>query len=242
MVHDDGDHHPRAGTAEASVAAVRGAVAEAQARLRGVVLRRLKGDHQTAEDVLQRFALRALERAAELRDPERVHGWLARVLASTLADQGRRLARGRECPGDPHEIARMAVAPEPEPAEWACDCIEPLLDAMRPDQAALIRRLDLDGAPQERLAAELGILPNALHVRHHRARRALAALLLAACVTCPVESFMMKCACPKPPAVDAARRAKSRQRAAPAGDRAVRFLGLRAHGQGRRHLAGCRSW
>ena len=189
-------------------AAVRGAIAQVQARLRGVVLRHLNGDRHGADDVLQRFALRALERAGELRDPERVNGWLGRVLSSTLADHGRELARRRECVEDPREFAEMLVAPEQEPAQWACDCMEPLLDALRPDQAALIRRLDLRGEPREGVAAELGILSNALHVRHHRARRALASLLLAACVTCPSDSFL-RCACPKPPSVDEARRARA---------------------------------
>ena len=198
--------------------AVRGVIAETQARLRGVVLRHLNGDRHGADDVLQRFALRALERAGELRDPARVHGWLGRVLSSTLADHGRELGRRRESLEDPREFAETLVAPEPEPAQWACDCIEPLLGALRPDQAALIRRLDLGGEPREVVAMELSILPNALHVRHHRARRSLAALLLAACVTCPSDSFM-RCACPKPPSVDEARR--------------VRAVACAAHGEAR---------
>ncbi|MDN3565100.1 hypothetical protein ACFQY5_38730 [Paeniroseomonas aquatica] len=78
---------------------------------------------------------------------------------------------------------------------------------MRADQAALIQRLDPRSDPSEGVAADLGILPNALHVRHHRARRALVSLLFAACVICPLESFM-RCACPKPPAVDKARRTR----------------------------------
>ena len=197
---------PCAGSA-ISHAAVRASIVEVQAKLRGVVIRHLHGDRHGADDVLQRFALRALERAGELRDPERVHGWLARVLSSTLADCGRELARRRECSEDLREFAEVLVAPEPETAAWVCDCIEPLLGAMRPDQAALIRRLDLHGESREGVAAELDVLPNALHVRHHRARRALATLLLAACVTCPAESFM-HCACPKPPTVEEARRAR----------------------------------
>lgn len=190
----------------ASHAAVRGAVAEAQTKLRGLVIRHLNGDRQAADDVLQRFALRALEHAGELRDPERVRGWLGRVLTSTLADYGREFARRRECLKDPQEFAEMLIAPEPEPSQWACDNIEPLLGAMRPDQATLIRLLDLHGESREGVAADLGILPNALHVRHHRARRALASLLLADCATCPLESFM-HCACPKSLAVDEVRRA-----------------------------------
>ena len=172
-----GEHHPRAGAAEASRSAVHEAIVEAQRALLRVVLRRVRGDRHAAEDIL--------------------------------------LARRRECPADPAEIAQMAVAPEPEPETHACDCIEPLLAAMRPDQAALIRRLDLSGEPRESVATELGILPNALHVRHHRARRALASMLLAACVTCPHGSYM-HCTCPGPPAMPATRPAPGVRRTQPA--------------------------
>lgn len=193
---------------------VQAAVVEAQQRLRGMVLRRLRGNRQAADDVLQRFALKALERAGELRDPERIHGWLSRILASTLADHGREAARRRERIEDPHTLARLAdlCAAQEEEAWASCTCVEPLLGALRPDQADLIRRLDLAGEDRAAVAASLELRANALHVRLHRARRALAALLMAACLTCPTEGFM-NCACPVPPQVGDPRRMQGTRRA-----------------------------
>jgi RNA polymerase sigma-70 factor (ECF subfamily) len=193
---------------------VQTAVVEVQQRLRGMVLRRLRGDRQATDDVLQRFALKALERAGELRDSERVHGWLARILASTLADHGREAARRRERVEDPHTLARLAdlCAPQEEEAWASCTCVEPLLGALRPDQADLIRRLDLAGEGRAAVAASLGLRANALHVRLHRARRALAALLMAACLTCPTEGFM-NCACPVTPQAGDPRRMQGTRRA-----------------------------
>lgn len=193
---------------------VQAAVVEVQQRLRGMVLRRLRGDRQAADDVLQRFALKALERAGELRDPERVHGWLSRILASTLADHGREAARRRERIEDPHTLARLAdLCAVQEEETWAsCVCVEPLLGALRPDQADLIRRLDLAGEDRAAVAASLDLRANALHVRLHRARRALAALLMAACLTCPTEGFM-NCTCPVTPQAGDPRRTHGTRRA-----------------------------
>ncbi|MBX9700228.1 MAG: hypothetical protein K2X74_12380 [Acetobacteraceae bacterium] len=183
---------------------VRTAVVETQQRLRGMVLRRLRGDRQAADDVLQRFALKALEHAGELRDPERVQGWLSRILASTLADHGREAARRRERSEDHHALARLAdrSVTQEEEVRTSCACVEPLLGTLRPDQADLIRRLDLEGEDRAAVAASLEVRMNALHVRLHRARRALAAQLRAACATCPTEGFM-GCACPVSPRADA---------------------------------------
>jgi RNA polymerase sigma-70 factor (ECF subfamily) len=193
---------------------VQAAVVEAQQRLRGMVLRRLRGNRQAADDVLQRFALKALERAGELRDPERIHGWLSRILASTLADHGREAARRRERIEDPHTLARLAdlCAAQEEEAWASCTCVEPLLGALRPDQADLIRRLDLAGEDRAAVAASLELRANALHVRLHRARRALAALLMAACLTCPTAGFM-NCACPVTPQAGDPRRTQGTRRA-----------------------------
>lgn len=192
---------------------VQAAVVEAQQRLRGMVLRRLRGNRQAADDVLQRFALKALEHAGELRDPERVHGWLSRILASTLADHGREAARRRERIEDPHTLARLAdlCTAQEEEVSASCACVEPLLGALRPDQADLIRRLDLAGEDRTAVAASLELRANALHVRLHRARRALAALLMAACPTCPTEGFM-NCACPVTPQAGDPRRTQGTRR------------------------------
>jgi DNA-directed RNA polymerase specialized sigma24 family protein len=71
--------------AKATDAAVRRALVESRQDLLAFLRRRL-GNREEAEDVLQRFSLRALERASDLRDVHTVRGWLGRILASTIVD------------------------------------------------------------------------------------------------------------------------------------------------------------
>jgi RNA polymerase sigma-70 factor (ECF subfamily) len=52
-------------------------------------------DAALADDLVQETLLRALDRAAQLRDPERLKSWLCSILANCLRDHYRRL-RGHE--------------------------------------------------------------------------------------------------------------------------------------------------
>lgn len=63
----------------------------------------------TAEDVLQRFSIRAPERASDLQDVRTVRGWLGRILASMIADYQRRAIRRRQ-----REIAMEQTVVEAE--------------------------------------------------------------------------------------------------------------------------------
>lgn len=74
--------------------AVRRALVESQRPLLSYLARRLRSPEAAAE-VLQMFALRALQRSGGLRDAQRVRGWLARVLATTIADYQRVALRAR---------------------------------------------------------------------------------------------------------------------------------------------------
>jgi polysaccharide pyruvyl transferase WcaK-like protein len=60
---------------------------------------------------------------------------------------------------------------------------------LRPDQAELVRRIDLEGGNRAQVATELGVTRGALGVRLHRARAALKKLLPAACISCPEHGF-----------------------------------------------------
>jgi len=54
-----------------------------------------------------------------------------------------------------------------------CACVHDVLAALKPEQAAVIRRAEPDGEPLNRVASHLGITPNNASVRLYRARRAL---------------------------------------------------------------------
>ena len=75
-------------------AAVRRALLESRQDLLAFLLRRL-GSREEAEDVLQRFSIRAMERASDLRDVRTVRGWLGRILANMIVDHQRRAIRRR---------------------------------------------------------------------------------------------------------------------------------------------------
>ena len=142
-------------------------------RYRVMAARRLR-DEIAADDVVQSFALKALERIEQLRDIQAVHGWLRRLFETTLIDFCRR--RGTRCQREvafemelhdrPHEGLTDSV-PDPE------GTIVSLISNIRQEYADVIYRLDLKDQPKEDAARELGITVNNLTVRAHRARRAL---------------------------------------------------------------------
>lgn len=175
--------------------AVRQVLAEDHRDLLNFLKRRLR-DPADAEEVLQRFILRALERSGDLREVRSVRGWLSRVLASTVVDHQRRAAglRRREIALATQGEDAFAVEPDDELEQVICACLYKLLPTLRPDYAQIIWRIDLLEEKRERLAANLGITVNNLTVRTHRARMALRTRLEELCVTCPVHGFL-DCRC-----------------------------------------------
>lgn len=186
-----------AGTPDAAATdtAVRQALLESRRQLRGFLRRRL-GNAEEAEEVLQAFMLRAIEHSAELRDVATVRGWLSRILANIIADHQRHAARRRqrETVMSPEHFDTFPGEPDEDLDEAICNCLHKLLPTLKPDQADLIRRIDLAGEPREVVASRLGITVGALNVRLHRARRALKQRLEEMCLTCPVHGYL-DCGC-----------------------------------------------
>lgn len=152
---------------------VRKELAGCYLRYRAIAVRRLRDDI-AADDVVQSFVLKALERAEQLRDVRAVHGWLRRLFETTLIDFCRRrgTCRQREVAfemglHDRQQDALTDSVPDPEAA------IVSLLGNIKQEYADVIYRLDLKGQPKEDAARDLGITVNNLTVRAHRARRAL---------------------------------------------------------------------
>jgi len=194
---DGADDADASAALKESDAAVRRELLEVHRELLGFLRRRLRNPEE-AEEVLQRFAVRALERASELRDVRTVRGWLGRILATTIVDH-QRLAirrRHREVPMEPEALERAsdALAPDPEVDGIVCDCLYKLLPTLRPDYADVIWRADILGEPRDRIAASLGTSLNNVNVRLHRGRRALKTRLEETCLTCPVHGFL-DCRC-----------------------------------------------
>lgn len=176
-------------------AAVRRALLEARRDFLAFLRQRL-GNRDEAEDVLQRFSLRALERASELRDVRSVRGWLGRILASTIVDHQRRAIRRRrrEVAMEQTDVENFAAEPDSELDGAVCNCLHKLLPTLKPEYADVIWRADLLGEPRDRIAASLGVTLNNVTVRLHRGRQALKKRLEEMCLTCPVHGFL-DCRC-----------------------------------------------
>ena len=176
-------------------AAVRRALIEAHRDLLAFLHRRL-GSREEAEEILQRFSLRALERASDLRDVRTVRGWLGRILASTIVDHQRHAIRRRwrEVAMEQTDIESLAVEPDVELDGAVCNCLYKLLPTLKPDYADILWRADILGEPRDGIAASLGTTLNNVTVRLHRGRQALKKRLEEMCLTCPVHGFL-DCRC-----------------------------------------------
>lgn len=179
---------------DATDAAVLGQLAAGRDAFLGYLRRRLD-DPELAEDLLQDSLLRAVQAAPELRDDERLLAWFYRVLHNAAVDAYRRRGvQAERMPLIPLDGADQVAAPTAEVDPIACACFRALLPSLKPEYADLIENLDLGSETPDHAAARLGITPNNLKVRHHRARQALRHGLEQTCRTC-AEHHCLDCTC-----------------------------------------------
>ena len=208
MNHDPNDRlstadQPNTAAKDADIA-VRRSLVEGRQHILNFLRRRL-GDPEAAEDVLQTFMLRAIDRSEQLRDVRAVRGWLGQILASSIADYGRKVSRRRqrEVVMAPTDLDSVQNGFDEELDEAICNCLYKLLPTLRPEYAEVIWRVDLQEQPRNAVAKDLGITLNNITVRLHRGRQALKTRLEQMCLTCPVHGFL-DCDC------DAAEKARAR--------------------------------
>jgi RNA polymerase sigma factor (sigma-70 family) len=152
------------------------------------------GSRDDAEDILQEAFVRSLDRASSIRDSASATAWFYRVLRNALTDYYRRQdSRGRAISRLASE-ADPADEPDAELEAVVCACIVSLVETIKPEYGAAIRRVDLDGISVREYAEEAGITPSNAGVRLHRARETLRKQVAKTCGTC-VEHGCMDCAC-----------------------------------------------
>jgi RNA polymerase sigma-70 factor (ECF subfamily) len=149
---------------------------------------------EEAEDILQDFYLKAIRSARTVKEPGALKGWLAQVLRRTLTDYYRRVSV-RKAALQRLEASESSVLVIDDDADRAvCSCLYRILPTMPAEYSQLIWQIDLLGQPRSKVARRLGISPNNLGVRLHRARAALRKALMRFCTTCPTHGFL-SCAC-----------------------------------------------
>lgn len=155
-------------------------------------LRRRLRSGGDAEDLLQQGLLIATSKLGQLREPGSLMPWFYRILRRLLADHHAQWA-SRE--GKLH-LLEVESAQDDEVA--ICSCVLGLLGQLKPQDAILVQRVDLQELPLADVAHELGVSPGAAAVRLHRARKALRDGLRRCC---GVEAFRASydCACDESP-------------------------------------------
>ncbi|WP_240475306.1 RNA polymerase sigma factor [Vulgatibacter incomptus] len=156
------------------------------------------GSKALAEEILQDAYVKSLTSAGSVRDDESITAWFYRLLRNAIIDGQRR--RGVES----RSLERIAVEPgEAEPLPDAalmdavCSCVGALVDTLKPEYAAAIRRVEVEGSAVGAFAEEAGITPNNARVRLHRAREALRRAVTEYCGSC-AGGGCRDCSCQSP--------------------------------------------
>lgn len=141
---------------------------------------------EDAEDVLQDFAIKALQGARRLGDPRKIDAWLNVSLRNALFDRYRREgARRRLQQGVAAEPDLSDIGDRDEDIDGPMACMSLAINELKPAYADLIRRAELRQTPLKVVAGDLDLTANNVAVRLHRAREALRRTMHAHCAACP---------------------------------------------------------
>ncbi|MCW5633988.1 MAG: sigma-70 family RNA polymerase sigma factor [Rubrivivax sp.] len=146
-----------------------------RAELRRFVGRRVFDRHE-AEDIVQEALARAHEARHQLRSPEQLPAWLARIAANLIVDTHRARRPGDELPED-------LAAPEPEddPVARLATCLPGLVEDLPGTFRDAVRWSGLEGLPQREVARRLGISLSGAKSRVQRGRALLRRQIEACC-------------------------------------------------------------
>lgn len=140
-----------------------------------------------AEDIVQSAFVRSVEKADTIDDEESVVAWFYRVLRNAIIDHYRRRAardRGTEAFAREMRDLDQRLAFDPSDRNEVCQCVKPLMDALKPEYRDALNLIDIEEKPLRELASTSGISENNAAVRVHRARQALRKQVQLTCGAC----------------------------------------------------------
>jgi RNA polymerase sigma-70 factor (ECF subfamily) len=156
------------------------------------------GSAAEAEDILQNGLLKAVQRAGEIQDDARLTAWFYQLLRNSIVDHYRSSsARRRRDDALGTLVASLGEDVTPAPKVWEaqlCGCLGSVVDTLKPQHAALLRQVDLNGESVQSAARALKMTPNNASVTLHRARKELRTRLEAFCGAC-AEGACLDCHC-----------------------------------------------
>jgi len=149
-------------------------------------------DRAEAEDLVQASLLKVIQTSAQPDSTESAVAWFYQVLRNALSDHHR--ARQSQLRAKERHARELEEGEEPELERVACQCIQALLPTLKPAEAEALETIDLGGQTPAEAAARLGLTPNAMAVRLHRARKALREKVERTCRTCAAHGCL-DCRC-----------------------------------------------
>lgn len=149
---------------------------------------------EVAEDILQTAFAKAVETAAAIAHPDSSVAWFYRVLRNAITDHYRRRATREHVLASDLTDDLNNTGFDTELHQELCSCFEALLPTLKVEYAGVLRAADLEGRSITEIAQELGLTPNNVSVRLHRAREALKLRLEQTCSTC-AEHGCLDCTC-----------------------------------------------
>ncbi len=138
---------------------------------------RLVNDYDTACDIVQETAQKALRGAAQLRDKQKIRAWLFKILVNSARDRMRRRGRDEEITS-PEELIEDRGDVTALSRATSFD-VRQALDQLGPSRRAVVVLVDLEDFTLIEAAGMLGIPAGTVASRLARARQELRVLLAA---------------------------------------------------------------
>ena len=153
-------------------------------------VQRRVGDRATAEEILQDAFVRSMDKLDTVR--ETAVGWFYRVLRNAIIDHHRRNAAAER--RNEAYTREVECEMDAELERVVCKCVGQLAETLKPEYAAALRRVEVDGLSVKDYADEAGISSNNAGVRIFRAREALRKQVARSCGTCATHGCI-DCTC-----------------------------------------------
>jgi RNA polymerase sigma-70 factor (ECF subfamily) len=153
------------------------------------------GSRAIAEEILQDAFVRSIEKLDTVR--KTAIGWFYRVLRNAIIDHHRRSAAAERRHEAYAREEQAAAAEDEELQRVVCTCVAQLAETLKPEYAAALKRIEVDGLSVKDYADEAGISSSNAGVRIFRAREALRKQVARSCGTCATHGCV-DCTCGSP--------------------------------------------
>jgi RNA polymerase sigma-70 factor (ECF subfamily) len=157
-------------------------------------LERRVGDRALAEDILQDAFAKLLDRPDQVPTDEGVVPWFYQTLRNAAIDRFRRQSAATRAGEAFARELEAHIAPEPEMEAEICACVGRLATTLKPEYAAALQAIDIQGTPVKVFAEQQGLSASNAGVRVFRAREALKKRVTESCGTC-AEHGCRHCTC-----------------------------------------------